>query len=374
MAGDQNATPNRRIFINYRRTDHPDFVERIRDWFAWKYGRENVFMDFDTIPPFTPFAHFIREEVRKCDVLVAIIGPQWVDLLHERMAEDDSEDYARLEIRLALEEEKLIAPVCIKKAGVPLARDLPPDIKSMLDYNVAYLDSGRHFLDNIEMLMESMEKELNRLEGLRLIQNDIQQVQVAFDVFAALRSYQQAAEREDWRTALDWLTRIRKSGFAPEWYPLADYEKEAREGLWTQDAERSYNFIRIMAERESKGKEDRARIWAALQDYWAKHPGYDPDNLGIQFRPITGEANIHLASVTLEASGVLDRPIDLSIFNQLNSFHTMDNDPLLDPQVLAAVVQERAQTEASSSFSDAQKMGIEIDWDEEADWDTYDDS
>lgn len=31
--------PGRKIFVSYRRIDHVDFVERIRDWFVMRYGR-----------------------------------------------------------------------------------------------------------------------------------------------------------------------------------------------------------------------------------------------------------------------------------------------------------------------------------------------
>src|SRR5262249_30357289 len=75
------------------------------------------------------------------------------------------------------------------------------------------------------------------------------------------------------------------SGFAPAWYPLDDYETEAREGLRLQQADRNYSFIRTMAERARRGREDRSRVWQALESFWGKYPAYDPDDLGTQFRP-----------------------------------------------------------------------------------------
>src|SRR5262249_23878641 len=138
-------------------------------------------------------------------------------------------------------------PICIKKAPPPRTRDLPEVLRPMLEYNVAHLDAGRHFLDNIEMLIESLEQELCRLDGLKVIHQDIEQT--TFDIMEALRSSQAAAEHLDWKTALDWLTRIRQSGYAPVWYPLDAYEAEAREGLRLQEAEQNYHFIRMMAER-----------------------------------------------------------------------------------------------------------------------------
>lgn len=148
----------RKIFISYRRDDHPDFVERIRDWFIQRYGRANVFMDFDSIPPFTRFVSFIQEKVDETDVMVVIIGPRWLELLKERAA-SHQDDFVRIEIRMALQKDKLVAPICIKGAGVPPRRALPSDLQPLLDHNIAFLNSGSAFLDNIEKIVDAVEQE-----------------------------------------------------------------------------------------------------------------------------------------------------------------------------------------------------------------------
>ena len=137
-----------KIFISYRRQDNPEFVERIRDWFIIHYGRDNVFIDFDTIPPFVKFDDFIREKVEESDVVVAIIGPDWLKLLKEK-ATNFEEDYVRIEIALALKLGKLVAPICIKGAQVPRPADLPDELRAMLAYNAAFLNSGREFLERV---------------------------------------------------------------------------------------------------------------------------------------------------------------------------------------------------------------------------------
>jgi hypothetical protein len=153
----------RKIFISYRRDDNADFVERLRDWFIQRYKRENVFMDFDTIPPFTRFADFINERVHECDVLIAVVGPRWMELMREKAAHFQ-DDYVRIEVGLALQEGKLVAPICIKGASIPLQAELPYDLRSMLDYNAAFLNSGSAFLDNIEYIIDAIEEELTRRE------------------------------------------------------------------------------------------------------------------------------------------------------------------------------------------------------------------
>ncbi len=149
------ATPSRKIFISYRRQDNPEFVERIRDWFIRPYGRDNVFMDFDTIPPMVKFADFIRKEIEACDVMLVIIGPRWIELLREKAANFE-EDFVRIEVGLALQLGKPIMPICIMDAQLPKPTELPADLSSLLAYNTASLHPGRDFLDNIERILEAI--------------------------------------------------------------------------------------------------------------------------------------------------------------------------------------------------------------------------
>lgn len=347
--------PTRKIFFNYRRADNPDFVERIRDWFAWKYGRDSVFMDFDTIPPFTAFADFIREKVRECDLLVAIIGPQWLDILRDRLAHNDEEDYVQTEIRLALEEGKPIAPICIKKAVVPRSRDLPSELRPMLEYHVAHLDSGKHFLDNIEMILEGVERELTKLDALKVMAK-VQTVE--FDVFAAIQNYQEAADRQDWRTALDWLSKIRNSGYAPTWYPLENYEREANEFLQLQEAEREYNIIRKMVERVSRKPEERVHVKKALEALWKNHPGYDPDGVASKLL-LDVELSGEIAPQGSVEVTRIAKPLDLSIFDQLdNPINPVLVDAVFNPDTLAHIVENLPHDRRTISIEEAQSLGL----------------
>lgn len=151
----------RRVFISYRRADNVDFVERIRDWFIQRYGRANVFMDFDSIPPFADFTEFIKEKIAECDAVLAIIGPAWVDILRQKAA-DFQPDYVRLELEAALSLNKIVAPVCIKGAPIPPSDKIPASLRPIFARNIAFLDSGLQFLDNIERIVTALDAEMNR--------------------------------------------------------------------------------------------------------------------------------------------------------------------------------------------------------------------
>ncbi len=144
-----------KIFVSYRRADSTCFAERVRDWFMLSYKRENVFMDFDAIPPFVDFEVFIIEQIQKVDVMLVIIGPRWLELLQER-ANTGNVDYVRLEISKALAMGKLVAPILVDGASTPSTDALPDDIRGMMRANIPRLDGGRQFLDNIERIVGAL--------------------------------------------------------------------------------------------------------------------------------------------------------------------------------------------------------------------------
>jgi hypothetical protein len=352
-----NPPPKRKIFFSYRRSDHADFVERVRDWFAWRYGRDSVFMDFDTIPPFTRFADFIRQKVAECDVLVAVIGPRWMDTLRERLS-DSEDDYVRIEIRLALEEGKPIAPICIKGAEAPRRHDLPPDLQPMMDYHVAYLDAGRHFLDNIEPILDALEQQLADLDGLRLVNQEIHKVEPAgFNLREAIANFQAAEDANDWTGALKWLDRIRKSGYMPRFYPLDDYERDIRDKQSIDKAAREYDALRHMAERAASGREDKARIWDALEDFWESYPGYDPDNLAARLQiPQDVTAEI-IPSMEVVYKPIVLHSLDSISFDQ-DLVDSEALDVLFSPDTLAQIPERQRVSDNTISFEDAQQLGL----------------
>ena len=148
----------RKIFISYRQKDNPDFVDRIRDWFIQRYGRANVFMDFDSIPTGVKFADHIRSAIQQSDAVIAVIGPRWLELLREKAAAFE-DDFVRIELSLALQLGKPVVPICIVGATVPPSNSLPTELRPMLNYNAAFLERT-NFLDKIERIAQDVEKSL----------------------------------------------------------------------------------------------------------------------------------------------------------------------------------------------------------------------
>ena len=73
-----SAVPSGGIFISYRRQDSSHLAGRLYDRLADRFGEDLVFMDVATIDLGVDFAEVISRAVGSCQVLLAVIGPQWV--------------------------------------------------------------------------------------------------------------------------------------------------------------------------------------------------------------------------------------------------------------------------------------------------------
>lgn len=70
-----------RIFISYRRDDSGMAAGRIYDHLSARFGEAQVFLDVGTIEPGEDFVDKIEQAVSSCQVLVAVIGKIWLNIL-----------------------------------------------------------------------------------------------------------------------------------------------------------------------------------------------------------------------------------------------------------------------------------------------------
>lgn len=139
-----------RIFISYRRSDTQTTADRICDEFKKRFGEENVFQDVGSIPFGIDFKAFIRREIEKGDVVIALIGKDWGKIVKE--LESSPDDFVRLEIELALQFNKLLIPVTINDTKMPEASELPISIRSICNRNAAKVRPNPDFHRDMEIL------------------------------------------------------------------------------------------------------------------------------------------------------------------------------------------------------------------------------
>ena len=119
-----------KVFVNYRRGDTRDMAARIRDRLAPIFRDGNVFMDVDQLLAGQRFDKELEKALSQTDVLLAIIGPRWLELLAERQA-NGGRDYVREEIAAALQRGVVVVPVLIERTPLPRHDVLPDDIRDL---------------------------------------------------------------------------------------------------------------------------------------------------------------------------------------------------------------------------------------------------
>ncbi len=144
-----------KIFINYRRDDAPGDARSLRDGLVAKFGRANVFMDVDDLLVGQRFDQELAKALGVCDILIAVVGPRWLELLQARSADGDR-DYVREEIAEALRRKIVVIPVRVGREGhlhtLPRLEDLPADIREFALYQKHDVVHERFARDIAELL------------------------------------------------------------------------------------------------------------------------------------------------------------------------------------------------------------------------------
>lgn len=147
------------IAISYRRDDSLPIAGRLYDRLQAKFGKKNVFMDFDSIPPGTDFRQQIKEVIGQADVVVAIIGPHWLGERPDGSRRIDAPtDFVRLEIAYALEASIPIVPLLVDTTQMPTPEMLPTEIQQLAFRHALPLDSGMDFHSHTDRLIAGIPK------------------------------------------------------------------------------------------------------------------------------------------------------------------------------------------------------------------------
>ena len=161
-----------RIFINYRRGDDPGFTGWLRERLEDVFAADRLFMDVDSIAPGLDFVRVLEDQVDKCDVFLAVIGPRWLDARDQagNRRLDNPDDFVRIEIESSLKLGKRIIPVLVNNADMPRAEHLPEGLKPLARRNAVRLTHER-FKADAQGLIKALEKALEEVEADRQAAN-----------------------------------------------------------------------------------------------------------------------------------------------------------------------------------------------------------
>ena len=147
------------IFISSRRADTESDVRRIYDRIVVHFGRTCVFLDVDTIPLGIDFREVLSAAVDRCDVLLALVGHEWLDVTdeagHRRLDRED--DHVRFAIERALSRGIPVIPALLQNATMPSPERLPPVMRELALKNGIPISNGQDFERDVTRVITSLE-------------------------------------------------------------------------------------------------------------------------------------------------------------------------------------------------------------------------
>jgi hypothetical protein len=114
------------IFISYRREESQWSARSLHVRLSQDFDPKQIFMDIDAIGLGDDFVEVIETKVAKCDVLIAVIGRNWVTSKddHGDRRLNNPEDFVRMEIGAALKRKIRVMPVLVDGALMPRSRPI----------------------------------------------------------------------------------------------------------------------------------------------------------------------------------------------------------------------------------------------------------
>jgi hypothetical protein len=98
--------------------------------------------------------------VSQSEVVLVIIGKHWLTVSDSVGARrlDDAGDFVRMEIERALAAGKHVVPVLVSNASMPLAKDLPDSIRSLVNQHGIQVRPDPDFHGDMDRLIRQLGK------------------------------------------------------------------------------------------------------------------------------------------------------------------------------------------------------------------------
>jgi TIR domain len=156
-----------RIFVSYRRRDSAGHAGRLYDHLRDYFGSSRVFMDVEGIEPGTDFTEVLDERIARAEVVVAVVGPNWLPARAGGSGKSDrTEDYVFREIATALARGVEVIPVLVAGAAVPPQSELPDELADLTRRQM-YAVNDTTFAASFIQLIRAVERSAARTRERR---------------------------------------------------------------------------------------------------------------------------------------------------------------------------------------------------------------
>lgn len=257
---------SKKLFLCYRQDDSAGMTGRLHDRLA--AAGFAVFMDVRGIPIGENYIKHLHKEVGKCDALLVMIGPNWLDARGTDPTRrlDDPNDSVRIEIVAALQRQDIpVIPVLLEGAPIPKRHQLPAALEELSERI------------GIEVRHPSFDEDSNRLirrlvEGTPADEREVvkkRQAAPGSSPTTTMRVTKVRTLPKSESRPSEWIVRIFVS-LAPEDKPSVNFARNLRNRLQVRLSEASpfpitYLFVTDWAEAPDIFVPVLSRFWTSSE-------------------------------------------------------------------------------------------------------------
>lgn len=144
------------IFISYRRRDTAGYALGLKREFARALPDAKIFLDVESLDAGMRWRDVIRQHVELCDLMLVVIGDEWLVTRDGNKKIDSDDDPVRFELETGLARPGMaVIPILVEDASMPAARDLPEAVRPLCEYN-SHAIHDRTYDQDLNTLVERL--------------------------------------------------------------------------------------------------------------------------------------------------------------------------------------------------------------------------
>jgi hypothetical protein len=144
------------IFISYRHQDSSGYALGLRREFTQALSSVRVFLDSESLEPGVRWRDEIRRRLSLCEVMLVLIGDEWLVMRDGKKKLEQENDSVRFELEHVLGRDEItIIPILLEEATMPPPRELPPSVRGLCEHH-AHAIHDRTYDYDVNRLIERL--------------------------------------------------------------------------------------------------------------------------------------------------------------------------------------------------------------------------